>query len=73
MAHKNATHYNTPGEIDPSVLSRGQLIQMVIDLRWRLGEQRARVDRKRELVAIHRDTVEREREAVMQVNHQLLM
>ena len=46
---------------------------MVIDLRWRLGEQRAKVDRERELVAIHRDIAKREWEAVTYVNHQLLM
>jgi len=33
---------------------------------------RAKADRKRELVAIHRNMAERERKAVTQVNHQLL-
>ena len=32
-----------------------------------------KADRKRELVAIHRDTTERERKVVTQVNHQLLV
>jgi len=45
---------------------------MAIDLRRRLDEHRAKADRERELVAIHRDTIEREREAITQVNHQLL-
>jgi len=40
-------------------------IQMVTDWRRRLGEQRAWVDRERELIAIHRDTAEREWEAAM--------
>jgi len=60
MAYKNATRHdtNTHGETDPLVLSRGQLVQMVIDLRRRLGEQRAKADRERVLVAIHCDTIE---------------
>ena len=33
---------------------------------------RAKADREREPVTIHRDTAEREREALTQVNHQLL-
>jgi len=36
-------------------------------------EQRAHAYHERELVAIHRDTAEREQEVVMQINHQLLM
>ena len=38
-----------------------------------LGEHWAKADRKREPVAIHRDTAEGEREEITQVNHQLLM
>jgi len=45
---------------------------MVVDLRRWLGEQQAQVDRERELVAIYRDTVERERETATQVSDQLL-
>ena len=45
---------------------------MVIDLRRRLDEHRAKADCEQELVVIHRNIAEREREAVMQVNHQLL-
>ena len=37
-----------------------------------LGEQQAKADCERELVTIHRDITEREREAVTQVNYQLL-
>ena len=45
---------------------------MIVDLRRRLDEHRAKADRERELVAIHRDTAEPEREAVTQVNDKLL-
>jgi len=74
MAHKNVTHHDTnaPDEIDPSVLSRGQVIQLVIDLRWQFGEQWAKTDHERELIAIHCDTTEHEREAITHVNHQFL-
>ena len=74
MAHKNATRHdvNASDEFDPSVLSCGQLVQMVIYLQQRLGEHWAKAKHELELVAIHRDAAEREREAVMQVNHQLL-
>jgi len=41
---------------------------MVIDLQRHLGEQQAKADHERELVAVHRDTAEREREAVTRVN-----
>ena len=47
-------------------------MQRVTDLWRQLNEQRALVDREQELAAIHRETAEREREAVMQVNRQLL-
>jgi len=33
---------------------------MVTDLRRQLGKQRAQTNRERELIAIHRDTAERE-------------
>ena len=74
MAYRSATGYdiNTSDELDLSALPRGQVIQMVIDLRRRLDEHQAKADRQRELVAIHHDTAERAREAVTQVNHQLL-
>ena len=39
---------NAPSEIDASVLSWGQLVQMVIDLWWWFGEQRAKADRERD-------------------------
>ena len=70
MLHKNATRHdaNAPDEIDGGPLPQ-ELIQMVIDLRCRLGEQRAKADRKRELVAIHRNTAKCERKAVTQLNH----
>ena len=42
---------------------------MVIDLRWQLSEYWAKTDRERELVAIHRDTAEREWEVKTQVNY----
>jgi len=45
----------------------------VADLLWQLGELRAVADRERELITIHRDTAEREREVGMQTNIQLLM
>ena len=47
-------------------------MQRVTDLWRQLNEQRALVDREQELAAIHRETAEHEREAVMQVNRQLL-
>ena len=58
MAHKNTSRHdaNASDEFDPTDLSQGQLVQMVIDLQWRLDEHRAKVNRERELVAIHRDT-----------------
>ena len=67
MAHKNTSrHYaNASYEFDPMALSRGQIVQMVIDLRWQLDEHRAKTDRERELIAIHHDTLEREREMVI--------
>ena len=37
---------NAPSKIDPSVLSQRQLVQIVINLRWRLCEQRTRADRE---------------------------
>ena len=43
---------------------------MVINLRRWLDKYREKFDRERELVVIHRDTAEREREVVMHVNHQ---
>ena len=64
---------NASKEFNPSILSHGQLVQMVINLRRLLNEHRAKINRKRELIAIHHDTIEREREAVTEVNHQLLM
>jgi len=45
---------------------------MVIDLRWQLDKHWANTDREWELVAIHRNTSEHKREAITQVNHQLL-
>ena len=45
---------------------------MVIDLGHRLDEHRAKANRERDLVVVHRDTAVREREAVIQINHQLL-
>jgi len=74
MAHKKAARHdaNASGKLELAVFFRGQLVQMVVDLQRRLGEQRAQVDREREPVAIHRDTAKSEREAVSQVNHQLL-
>jgi len=73
MAHRSATRHNinAPLELDPSALSRGQLVQMVIDLRCRLDEHRTKADRERELVTIHCNIVKRERETVTEVNHQL--
>ena len=67
MGCKNATHHDahTSDEIDPSVLSRRQLVQMGIYLSRRLGKQRAKADHEKELVAIHHDTEEREREVKM--------
>jgi len=74
MTHKNATrHYANAYDKSIHRSSRGQLVQMVIDLRHQLGEQRAKADREIELVVIHRNTAERERAVVTQVNHQLLM
>ena len=74
MTHKNAICHDASAsdKLELSILSRGQLIQMVVDLRQRLGKQRAHADCERELVAIHHDIAEREREAIIQVNHQLL-
>ena len=74
MACRSAIRHDVkvPDEPEPSALSHGQLVHMVIDLQWQLGEHRAKTNRERELVAIHRDTAERERETVTQVNHQLL-
>jgi len=74
MVPKSTIHHevNASDELELSTLSIGQLIQRVADLRWLLSEQRAQADRERELVAIHRNTAKREREAVMQINRQLL-
>jgi len=44
----------------------------VAELRRQLGELQAQADCERELVAIHHDTAEREREAIMQIKSQLL-
>ena len=73
MAQKNTSRHdaNAFDEFDPTALSRGQL-DLVIALRWWLDEHRAKANRERELVAIHRNTVERDRQAAMQVNDQLL-
>ena len=72
MAHKNTTCHDIASDgFDPSILSPGQLIQMVVDLRRRLDEQLAKVDCEWELVVIHHYT-EREWETVTQVNNQLL-
>ena len=62
MAQKNAVRHdaNDSDEFEPSILSRGQLVQMVIDPRRWLGEQRVQADRERELITIHPDTAERE-------------
>ena len=75
MAPKSTNNHdvNTFGEYEPSTLSRGYLIQWVADLQWQLSGPRTLVDRERELAAIHRDTAEREQEAVTQINRQLLM
>ena len=75
MAHKNATRHDAhaPDEIDLSVLSCGPLVQMVINLRWRLGEQRAKADRERELVVIHAIPQNPTDTSWRMVNHQLLM
>ena len=74
MAHKKITRHvgNASDELDQSVLSRGQLVQMVIDLRRCLDEHRAKADRERELVAIHYNTTECKEGVVLQVNHQML-
>ena len=74
MAYKNTARHdpNAFGELELTALSRGQLVQTVADLRRRLGEQSAQVGCEREPVAIHRNTAERERETITQVNHQLL-
>ena len=57
MAHKNVVRHdgNASDELELSILSRGYLVQMIADLRRRLGEQRAQTDHERELVAIHCD------------------
>jgi len=49
MVHKNTTHHdvNASDEFDPSVLSYGQLVQMVVDLRRHLDEHRVKADRER--------------------------
>ena len=75
MAHKSIAHYdaNSSGKLELSTLSRGQLIRRVADLRRQLCEQRAHSDCEWELVTIYRDTAKPEREAIMQINHQLLM
>jgi len=67
MAPKSTTHHdvNASGEIELLTLSQRQLIQRVADLRRQLDEQLAQANHERELVAIHRDTAEREREVVM--------
>ena len=44
----------------------------MVELQRQLSELRTLTDRERELVAIHRDTTEREREAITQINRQLL-
>ena len=74
MAPKSTIHHdvNASDELELSTLSQRQLVQRVADLRRQLDELRAQADRERKLVAIHHDTVEREREAVMQINNQLL-
>jgi len=75
MAHKSIAHHdaNSSDKLELSTLSRGQLIRRVADLRQQLCEQRAHSDCEWELVTIYRDTAEPEREAIMQINHQLLM
>jgi len=75
MAHKNTTcqDVNTPDEFDPSVLSRGQLVLMVIDLRQWLNEHRAKADREPRTSRYPSHSTEREQKASTQVNHQLLM
>jgi len=74
MAQKSTPRHKVRAsdEFNPTALSRGQLVQLVIDLWKWLDNHRAKVDCERELVTIHHDTVEREREAVTQVNYQLL-
>ena len=56
--HKNVIRHDAyaPDEIDPSVLPRRQLVQIVIICDDGLGEQWAKADREREMIAIHRDT-----------------
>jgi len=73
MAHRSATPHDVMAsdEFDPLVVSRRQLVLMVIGLRRRLDEHWVKANRERELIAIHCDTTEHERE-VIQVNHQLL-
>jgi len=68
MVPKSTTHHdvNASSELKLSTLQR------VTDLLWQLGQLRAQAEHERELVAIHRDTAEREREAVMQINNKLL-
>ena len=65
MVHKNAARHdaNASDKLEPLALSRGQLVQVVIDLRRGLGEQWAWADREWDLIAIHRDIAKREREA----------
>jgi len=43
MTHKNGAHHdaNACGELELSILPRGQLVQMVANVRRRLSEQRA--------------------------------
>jgi len=71
-SHGTQERHHVSGEFELSALSRGQLVQMVANLQRRLDEQRPQVEQERELIAIYRDTTEREQEAVTQVNHQLL-
>jgi len=74
MAHKNTTHHdvNASDKLDPSVFSCEQLVQMVIDLWWQLDKHRPKANGEQELISIHRDIIEHEREAVTQDDHQLL-
>ena len=67
MAHRSATRHdvNASNEFDPSALSCWKLVEMVIDLRLRLDEHQAKAGREREQVAIHRDTAEHKRKAVI--------
>ena len=63
MAPKSITHHdvNASSELELSTLAWWQLIQQVANLWRQLGELRAQADRERKLVAIHHDTIERDK------------